>query len=253
MRIGITEQGDAGITTYWQSKLPYVDGAILITKNITKVFHDSVLSLKDKHPLIVHATITGWGHTVVEPHVPEYKQALDTLCSLIRDGFPVENCVLRIDPIIPTEPGLDMVTNVLDEALSRPELKNIRVRISILDEYRHVKERLNRAGYASFYGNSRFQPNQREINDVIKTLEPYYTNYGIQFETCAETKLTHPMFLHQGCISTKDLEIMGLSIPNDIQVNPQQRNGCLCLSCKTELLCHKHPCMHECLYCYWKD
>lgn len=253
MKIGITERGDAGITNEWQDNLSRVDGAILITKNITKMFHDFVLIQKDKYPLIIHATITGWGGSIVEPNVPNYKQELQALCSLIQEGFPIKNCVLRIDPIIPNEAGLKAVTNVLNAYLSISELKGIRIRISLLDEYKHVKERINKIGYSSFYSNYRFQPTQQEINKVITILEPYYIEHQIKFETCAENKLIHPMFIHQGCVSNKDIEIMGLSTQEKLYINPQQRNGCLCLSCKTELLNYKHPCKHKCLYCYWKN
>lgn len=45
---------------------------------------------------------------------------------------------------------------------------------------------------------------------------------------------------------------MGLPVP-DAGTNPQGRGGCLCLSCKTELLTCRAQCPHGCLYCYWKS
>ena len=44
MKIGFTERGDAGIDLSWVSKLENneVDGAVLITKNITPVFINNV-------------------------------------------------------------------------------------------------------------------------------------------------------------------------------------------------------------------
>lgn len=36
MKIGITEQGDAGLDLSWVKKLSNVDAAILITKNLTR-------------------------------------------------------------------------------------------------------------------------------------------------------------------------------------------------------------------------
>ena len=52
-----------------------------------------------------------------------------------------------------------------------------------------------------------------------------------------------------------DLEELDLADRCDIptEINRQNRNGCLCLACKKEMLTQKHPCAHKCLYCYWKD
>lgn len=47
--------------------------------------------------------------------------------------------------------------------------------------------------------------------------------------------------------------LMDLDISEDLSVNKQNRSGCLCLSCKTELLAEKHRCPHQCVYCYWQD
>ena len=151
MKIGFTEQGDAGIDLSWTCKLENdeVDGAVLITKNITPAFIDNVGRLNRMgKKVIVHATTTGWGGSIVEPHVPTYQQQIKSLVrliehgsssdNLINQGFPAEKCVLRIDPIIPTPQGLICVKNVLLEMEKYPEIyKKIRIRVSVLDEYKH--------------------------------------------------------------------------------------------------------------------
>ena len=102
-KIGITERGDAGIDLSWTQKLGHVEGAVLITKNITNEFISNVLHLNNiGHKLIVHCTCTGFGGTELEPNVPDYKIQLNRLKLLIDSGFPISQCVLRIDPIIPT-------------------------------------------------------------------------------------------------------------------------------------------------------
>lgn len=58
-RIGVTEAGDAGIDLSWVRKMDTVDGAVVITKQITHGFLDAVLDHQKK--LIVHATMTGYG------------------------------------------------------------------------------------------------------------------------------------------------------------------------------------------------
>ena len=99
-KIGITEAGDAGIDLSWTDKLDSVDGAILITKHITPDFEKEVIKHKDK--IILHATITGFGGTVIEPNVPAPRPEFLALMNLIENGFPIEKVVVRVDPIIPT-------------------------------------------------------------------------------------------------------------------------------------------------------
>ena len=81
MRIGITERGDAGLDLSWATKLPgNFDYSVLITKNITQEFLDETIRLHNQGvPLIVHATCTGLGGTVIEPHVPAPQAQLTAL------------------------------------------------------------------------------------------------------------------------------------------------------------------------------
>lgn len=251
MRIGITEQGDAGLDLSWTQKLNAVNGAIIITKNLTEKCKNAILDAhRNGHKLILHLGCTGWGKSPVEPNVPYYTEQIDQCMELIQNGFPIEQIVLRIDPIIPTKPGLGAVTNVLDYAIKKGLLPKARVRISVLDEYKHVKKRLTDAGYAPFYPGTNFQASTQEFRAVTETLKPY----KIKFRTCAETKLTDPdVYLQTGCISKEDLDILGIPIPENTSINGQNRYGCKCLTCKTELLSQKKQCPNGCLYCYWKN
>ena len=252
MKIGITERGDAGLDFAWYEKLKNhtVDGAILITKHITPNFIAKVMDLYRSGftQIIVHCTCTGWGKSVLEPNVPSYHDQLKQLCDLIHCGFPISHCVLRIDPIVPTDDGIKCATNVLDKAYDIGLLPSIRVRISVLDEYKHVKERLKNLGYSTFYGDIFYAPYPM-MQNLIKALN----KYDLQFECCAEKYLNNQnQFVHIGCISDRDLRTMGLD--NTVSgINPQNRSGCLCLSCKTELLTCRTRCPHQCVYCFWKD
>lgn len=141
MKIGITERGDAGINLAWVSKVNTVDGMILITKNLTEMFCLQVLNLYSKgYKIIVHCTCTGYGHSELEPNVPDYKIQLNSLKNMIDRGFPADHCVLRIDPIFPSERGLNRVREVLNYFISL-NTGVTRIRISLVDEYKHVKER----------------------------------------------------------------------------------------------------------------
>lgn len=250
MKIGITERGDASIDYSWYNKLSNVDGAVLITKNITDEFINAVITAYNNgHKLIVHTTCTGFGNTSFEPNVYPYKTQLNQLKKLIDKGFPAVNCVLCIDPVFPTQKGLLKVKEVLDyfDSLNT----NItRIRISIYDEYRHAKKRLLSIGKHPLYEN--FYADINTMNIVADTLSSLNHTY----EVCAEDYLAlkYPdVFKCIGCISVKDLQIMKLTIPQTTLENGQNRNGCHCLTCKTELLTQKHRCPNNCIYCYWHN
>ena len=252
MKIGITEYGDAGVDLRWESKLRSLDGAILITKNLTNEFISKVIQHMNNIPIIVHCTCTGWGSGPMEPNVPDYKTQLKQLQTLIQNGFPAEQIVFRIDPIFPTEKGIKRIQEMFNyyHMLNLPDHK-IRYRISIVDEYPHVRERYRTLGFQPMY-NGRFSPSyeQRHLVGTALSTLPY------QFETCAEDTLANefPNTFHiQGCVSKTDLKIMGIPYDNSLFENPQKRTGCHCISCKTELLRPRQTCPHHCLYCFWKD
>lgn len=250
LKIGITEQGDGGVNLSWAEKLDHVNGAIIITKNLNDDAINKILMHKDK--LIVHCGCTGMGGTIYEPNVPEYNWQLNQIAKLIHFGFDPTHIVLRIDPILPTKEGLDYLKRVLDKFQemqnTNPGMAAInRIRISIMDMYPHARQRFHNADIQPPYGD-KFYASYEMIHNVIEALY----HYPYIYETCAEPYLTSTNIIQMGCISEKDLCILGLTRDTEY-VNPQNRKGCLCLSCKTELLSCKHPCKHKCLYCYWKD
>lgn len=254
MVIGITERGDAGRDLSWTCSINFMDGAVLITKAMTPAFINAVLDCRK--PTIVHCTCTGCGGTVLEPGVPAPSMQLNNLKCLIDMGFPASRTVLRIDPIFPTDKGLAKAKAVLDTMLSM-QLGTKRVRISIVDEYPHVRARYAERGWTPIYGG-KFFPSEEHIQKVASMLYDYKDS-GLHFETCAEpalVKTAHQMGIFNieevGCISKEDLWLMNLPMPDGLTTNPQNRSGCKCLSCKTEMLTQKTQCSHGCIYCYWK-
>ena len=242
IKIGITERGDAGIDFSWADKIENTDYSVIITKNTTtKRFHEEVLRFK--HKIILHASITGWGKTSVEPNVPEAKTSVDSVNALINEGFPKSQIVWRIDPIIPTEEGIKKAEEVF-ELIKNSPIK--RIRLSVLDAYPHSKERLKNAGYPLDY-NSFVAPKERFeiIDNIIKS----WKNQGFTVESCAE-----PLRLeanHTGCVNPEDAKLFGIDL-DTLNQNPQNRYGCLCGNAKTELLAYKKQCPNRCAYCYWK-
>jgi hypothetical protein len=248
MKIGITERGDAALDLSWEKKLQNIDGAILITKNLNDNFIEAVMRNKDK--VIVHITCTGYGGTVLEPNVPEYERTRLQLFKLLMEGFDRRRVVLRIDPIIPTERGiqtLEKVCNYFVDELSSSTFKRVieRVRISVLDMYPHVRQRFADAKLPLPYGD-KFTASDEQFARVDEALG----RMGhMRFESCAEPRLIHAKPI--GCISVSDLRLLGLQVVGE-QAMGGQRKDCLCVTCKTELLENKHPCKHNCMYCYWK-
>lgn len=249
MKIGITEAGDAGIDLSWVEKLKTVDGAILVTKNITPKFMRAVLELfwERKDNFILHITCTGWGGTKMEPNVPHFSKQLQAASFLIKFwGFPEEKVVIRIDPIIPTKMGLRIARNVFSQAC---QMGFRRFRVSVLDMYPHVRERFVAAGIELPYGNN-FSASNEQFAEVDKMLtEVKLTFPDVMIMSCAEPKLKVPRKV--GCVSEYDLDILGIEA-DDLKPNYQRRD-CLCIGNKTELLSNKTRCPHQCLYCYWKD
>ena len=250
-KIGVTERGDAGLDLSWVNKLDSVDGAVVITKNpCSPAFQEAML--KNANKTVLHATITGYGSVPIEPNVPDFGTAFRALRKMIRDGYPVERIVLRVDPIIPDENGIKLA-----EAMIRTgcEFFGIRrVRVSVVDMYPHARERFKRAGLDLPYGeNFRASPAQfAAVDAMLARCKEIETCNGVvitpSIEACAEPNLRNAT--HVGCIGPKEYELFGIPLPEGEGF--KQRRDCLCLPGKTELLENRRQCPHGCLYCYWK-
>jgi DNA repair photolyase len=273
LKIGITEAGDASFDYSWIDKIQDTNMTILITKNITDKFIETVLEYKNK--VILHATCTGYGGTVLEKNVPDYKLQLDQVKKLISLGFPKEQIVIRVDPVIPTKKGFGNLMKVV--SYIHKDVK--RFRVSILDNYKHVQERFKKNNLPVLY-NGEFQASSQDFENMNAVLGQLKKLYNVTFESCAEVYLTETERI--GCVSQKDLSIFGLKL--DTNELKRQRQGCLCVAGKTELLTHKrygrckkfgiddslggfcgtknscktcehhevYGCPNACLYCYWR-
>ena len=248
MLIGITERGDAALDLSWIAKLPDYDGAILITKNVASPdFLKAIVPFK--HKVIIHATITGYGGTRIEPNVPPWQETVKALNELTDQGY---NTVLRVDPIIPTIDGTDLVCKVIEAA------KTERVRMSFIDLYPHVLERLAAASLTLMW-SSFHAPAHLRFDCISELLHTFLEK---RFEMCAENAKDMDSFdaslcamgssvEYIGCVSKRDLDLLGLK--DDDTERKGQRPLCGCLACKTEMLENKGPCRHGCVYCYWKN
>lgn len=241
--IGITETSDPCFHLDLFDNL--YDANIIITKNLSNKLIDKLIENKDK--CILHATITGMGGSKIEPFVPSPPQSLKKIEELIEKGFPIKQIVLRIDPIIPTEKGVNTAISVLEL------FKNIgieRVRISFLDMYKHTKERFTENNIRLPYNTFHADINIRKT--AFSTLYTEAINRGYKIiQTCGE-----PDFENTPCISQMDVDILGLTDKIVLEGKKGQRATCGCPSNKRQLITWKESktkCLNNCLYCYIKD
>ena len=144
-RIATTETYDpAHCVKDWITRADEFDFVLFITKNINdeiiKIFTspESKWAFMNK-PSIMHITCTGWGATLFEPRVGSPNLCNRFIAKLIESGYPVERIVLRVDPIIPIQDGVD----AFDNACKIAEWNGItRVRSSVMQMYKHVYERI---------------------------------------------------------------------------------------------------------------
>jgi DNA repair photolyase len=258
VQIGITERGDAALNINWKKWVGNGQPAILITKNVIKLIEENKQLLLNGN-VIIHATITGFGGTLWEPNVPNYKKVLEFLEKQIRYGFPKERLVIRCDPIFipfmaPETQSIFDYKSIISEILSFAIDNDLRYRISFFDYYPHVRERIKDLPQTPAIEKLNQMQPELHADTLLRQgflamLEDYITTRGkkTEVEICGE-----PGLPCTGCLSKKDLDIFGIELDKDPETGVQ-RPACACLGIKRELLDNKHPCAHGCLYCFWKD
>lgn len=221
-------------------------GNLIITKRLTDKLIDKIVENKEK--IILHCTVTGMGGSKIEPLVPKKEWSYQQVKKLIDKGFPVKQIVLRVDPIVPTEKGIETAIDVINLFM---DLGIKRVRISFLDMYKHVKERFNnekvKLPYNTFHATdvSRLNALQMIINVTVRN--------NIDLEICGEPNIGDMYLKTTPCLSQKDVDILGLTDKITLIGNKEARTHCGCSENKTELIKDKpHQCNNKCLYCFWR-
>ena len=241
-KVGITESGEIAFNLNVFDNLYLAN--IIISKRLTNALIDKLIENKQK--IIFHLCITGWGNSELEPFVPTLETSRKKFGILIERGFPIEQCVLRIDPVIPTDEGIRKMYGVV-KAFCDSGIK--RVRFSVLDMYKHVKKRFEKKGLEVPFNT--FHAPLIYRKRIYEDLCNFGKVYGFEVESCAE-----PGIESVPCLSQKDIDILGLTNKVKLVGNKGQRTNCHCSSNKTELIKSKSKakrCNNGCLYCFWMD
>jgi hypothetical protein len=240
-QVGITESGDISFDLDAFKNLRKAN--IIITKRLTEELINKLVEHKDK--CILHLGCTGMGGTPIEPLTPSLVKTREMFDSLINAGFPVEQVVLRIDPVVPTNKGTETALKVIKM------FKNsgiTRVRYSCLDMYKHVKERFVQHNIKPPYETFHASLHKRiAVHDI---LDAACFMLDMDLEACGEPDITSI-----SCISQKDIDILGLTNEIKLDGNADQRTNCHCPANKVEILTKHKPsrCKNKCLYCFWRD
>ncbi len=239
-QVGITESGEVAFNLDTFNNLRKAN--IIITKRLTDKVIDKLIENKEK--IILHLTCTGMGGTKIEPFVPSVDVTYEKCKQLIEKGFPISHIVLRIDPIVPTAKGIDTAESVLKKFIP---LKIKRVRISILDMYKHVKERFSDNGIPLPFETFHASSSLRTL--ICEKFSDYSKKHDFDMEVCGE-----PDIDSIPCISQKDIDILGLTDEIKLVGNAGQRKSCSCPANKHEIMAGKpHQCNNGCLYCFWRS
>lgn len=245
--IGITEGYDPAFANDWK-EWAQNKPTILITKNFPKISKDFLGTFPSN--IIFHVTCTGLSGTVFEPNTPPVDSILDSIKNL--NEYQKKHIVLRVDPICPPLftcnefNGSEYYENI-HKILTFGSINNLRIRVSFLDMYKHIWERL--ANYPlikehlkKYYGDDLHLPleSRKQYLDLIEKI------VGRKVEVCGE-----PGLECFGCISKLDLDTLGIDLQKEVEKG-MQRSACACLALKKELIPIKTPCPHNCIYCYWR-
>lgn len=258
--VGVTETADPGL--HWKSLKKLHRSNVIITKHLENDEFKEWL-LEHQNCIILHATITGWGGTEVEPGVQPWDEQLEHLMKLISMGFDPKHIVLRVDPIIPTSDGFSRAIEVIHKyALLYDNEANrgpVRVRTSMIDCYYHIRRKLKNVGIDTslITDDKGFTVKEElfhKLNDYICILRKDYPH--LEFEACTEKMLTSCEQI--GCVSQKDIDILGLTDVVKLEGKTHQRQGCLCPNNKIQLTgtywdIAKQKCESKCAYCYLKS
>ena len=139
----------------WINKLTEIN--IINTKVLNQEFCD--IALQNKNKIFLHVTISGMGKTPFEPNIPSVKTTFDYLKYLVNNGFPINQILIIINPILPNDNGL----------------KALKLLLKVLTEYRELRLRWVRTNLLTYKTvadlyDSKFKQDKKNLK--------YYKEFG---------------------------------------------------------------------------
>lgn len=253
--IGITNQYDASVDLSIFDRLRPIFN-IIITRDLSSSLFLQKL-LEHKTNIILHVIVNGFGNTPMEPYSPHPRKMFMDIQRLIASGFPKNQIILRIDPVIPNEQGISALKLVL-ETFSSLRIKRCRIRL-----FHCNKNVYTRVGWNYLNAMGFPNPYYREVeNKIYKSAAAFHISqlesvlkeyeHLYEFETCERENLNHSHY-GIGCVSNKDLRVFGVT-DVDLQPNFERKDGCLCPVNVVELQKpSKEQCKFKCLHCTKKS
>lgn len=225
---GSTEAGDPAFDRSWTSKLQDIN--LVITKSLTDDLIAKLIVHSEK--CVLHLTVTGLAKSFMEPCVPSVQENAKQLKKLLEKGFPVEQAVLRIDPMLNASLGCGVLDEFKDTGVKR-------VRFSFLNLTNHTDNDISKERLGFYI---------EEARELVTYSEKM--KYGYTFESCAGAWLSIiPNVKLIGCMSFEEAKRV---LKKDIRfiANDRARSACMAPGNRVELLEGK-TCGHKCKYCFW--
>lgn len=169
---------DPTLTYEWVQKLTDIN--IINTKKFTQEFCDIIL--QNKHRIFLHVTLTGMGQTPFEPNISTVKSTFEYLKYLVNNGFPVNQILIIINPILSNDNGLKALKLLLRVLTEYKELRLRWVRTNLLlyktvsdlydSKFKQDKKMLK---YSKDFGGKYIISNNNILNRMVelKPILPY--------------------------------------------------------------------------------
>jgi hypothetical protein len=239
-KYGITEFGDAAQNCCsWTTFLNVVIYAVIISRCANKEFSNKILDHKNK--IIYHARMSGFGGTKFEKNVPPYQEIFDQIEYLIYHGFPPEQIVIDINPIMPYC-WVDELNSILDINY----LENIKNILYLTEKYNITRVRQEFLNFNPIILKNikQFSPSlsldAKWTYNVWDEIPLYLFNENLQYETGFPL---NPFAKLKPITTNEDLKILKMDMKyrfnNDLDI----------IKNKLELVGKNAKCDCECVYC----
>ena len=203
--------------------------------------------------LYFHFTINS-DNPVLEPRVPSLEDRLDQLEQLT-DRFGPQAICWRFDPIcyytIDDSPILDNLADFYSIARHAAKCGVHQCITSFMNRYPKIMKRSLGRRRINF-----IDPDDEQKSETLLDMQATLTSNGLQLYTCCEKKLLGAIPQKHGikagsCLPNERLvDLYGGRLPFNRDTGQRISQGCNCRISSDVGSYGKHPCYHNCLYCY---